>query len=61
VSDASPALTSTSSLALGELLAAQRPRSDEHDELLLIVIHQVCELWLKQLLHELRRTCRTPS
>lgn len=36
------------------MLAAQRPRSDEHDELLFIVIHQVYELWFKQLLHELR-------
>jgi tryptophan 2,3-dioxygenase len=40
-------------LALDEILAAQRPRSDEHDELLFIVIHQVSELWFKQLLHEL--------
>jgi tryptophan 2,3-dioxygenase len=49
----SPALTYTSYLALDEVLAAQRPRSDEHDELLFIVIHQVYELWFKQLLHEL--------
>ena len=48
-----PALTYTSYLALDELLGAQRPRSDEHDELLFIVIHQVYELWFKQLLHEL--------
>ena len=33
--------------------APQRPLSDEHDELLFIVIHQVYELWFKQLLHEL--------
>src|SRR5205823_5424317 len=32
---------------------AQRPRSEEHDEMLFIVIHQVYELWFKQLLHEL--------
>lgn len=50
-----PALTYASYLALDELLAAQRPRSDEHDELLFIVIHQVYELWFKQLLHELAR------
>src|SRR4029079_16646732 len=31
----------------------QRPKTDEHDELLFIVIHQVYELWFKQLLHEL--------
>ena len=47
------ALTYGNYLALDEILAAQRPRSDEHDELLFIVIHQVYELWFKQLLHEL--------
>jgi tryptophan 2,3-dioxygenase len=54
VDDRSPALTYASYLALDEVLAAQRPRSDEHDELLFIVIHQIYELWFKQLLHELR-------
>jgi tryptophan 2,3-dioxygenase len=49
----SPALTYTSYLALDEVLTAQRPRSAEHDEMLFIVIHQVYELWFKQLLHEL--------
>jgi len=49
------AVTYGSYLALDEILAAQRPRSDEHDELLFIVIHQVYELWFKQLLHELAR------
>jgi tryptophan 2,3-dioxygenase len=39
---------------LGEILGAQRPRSAEHDELLFIVIHQVYELWFKQLIHESR-------
>jgi tryptophan 2,3-dioxygenase len=53
MNDHSPALTYSSYLALDELLAAQRPRSDEHDEVLFIVIHQVYELWFKQLLHEL--------
>jgi tryptophan 2,3-dioxygenase len=47
------ALTYTSYLALDEVLSAQRPRSDDHDEMLFIVIHQVYELWFKQLLHEL--------
>ena len=37
-----------------EILGAQRPRSDEHDEILFIVVHQVYELWFKQLIHELR-------
>jgi tryptophan 2,3-dioxygenase len=49
-----PALTYTSYLALDEILGAQRPLSDEHDEMLFIVVHQVYELWFKQLLHELR-------
>ena len=52
-SDDHAALTYGSYLALDEVLGAQRPRSDEHDELLFIVIHQVYELWFKQLLHEL--------
>ena len=48
------ALTYDEYLRLDELLGAQRPVSDgpEHDEMLFIVIHQVYELWFKQLLHE---------
>jgi tryptophan 2,3-dioxygenase len=53
VSKESKALTYTSYLALDEILGAQRPRSDEHDEILFIVVHQVYELWFKELLHEL--------
>ncbi len=41
-------------LALDELLAAQHPLSDHHDELLFIVIHQTKELWLKQIIRELQ-------
>src|SRR5436190_12575044 len=52
-SDESAALTYASYLALDDVLGAQRPRSEEHDELLFIVIHQVYELWFKQLVHEL--------
>lgn len=45
---------------MDDLLALQRPLSDgpEHDEMLFIVIHQVYELWFKQLLHELDRLQR---
>lgn len=39
-------------LDLEALLACQNPASDEHDELLFIVIHQVSELWIKLCLHE---------
>jgi tryptophan 2,3-dioxygenase len=49
------AVTYSTYLKLDQLLTAQEPRSDgpEHDELLFIVVHQVYELWFKQLLHEL--------
>ena len=52
-----PAVTYASYLRIDELLALQEPRSQgpEHDELLFIVIHQVYELWFKELLHELDR------
>jgi tryptophan 2,3-dioxygenase len=47
-------LTYASYLALDELLALQKPRSNEHDELLFITIHQTYELWFKQIMHEVR-------
>ena len=40
-------------LRLEELLAAQRPLSGDHNELLFIVQHQASELWMKLMLHEL--------
>ena len=48
-------LTYGSYLRLEQLLDQQRLLSDPpaHDELLFITIHQVYELWFKQLLHEL--------
>ncbi|HEX4334573.1 MAG TPA: tryptophan 2,3-dioxygenase family protein [Polyangiaceae bacterium] len=48
------ALTYGRYLRLGELLAVQHPLSSgpEHDEMLFIVIHQIYELWFKQVLHE---------
>ena len=49
------AVTYNSYLKVDELLALQQPRSSgpEHDEMLFIVIHQVYELWFKEILHEL--------
>jgi tryptophan 2,3-dioxygenase len=41
-------------LKLDRLLAAQKPLSAEHDELLFIIIHQTSELWMQLSLHELR-------
>ncbi len=48
-------VTYQSYLQLETLLSLQVPRSEgpEHDEMLFIVIHQVYELWFKELLHEL--------
>ena len=44
-------------LQLDKILQAQDPESDKqnkpaHDEMLFIIMHQICELWFKQLLHE---------
>lgn len=41
-------------LQLGDLLSAQNRLSSHHDEMLFIIIHQVSELWMKLILHELR-------
>lgn len=40
-------------LHLDTLLDAQKPLTDEHDEMLFVIIHQATELWLKLSLHEL--------
>ena len=52
---ATPAgMTYANYLKLDQLLSAQQPLSDLHDEMLFIVIHQTKELWMKEMLHELR-------
>jgi tryptophan 2,3-dioxygenase len=50
-------LTYAGYLKIDELLRLQRPLSDdpEHDEMLFIIIHQVYELWFKQIVHEMRK------
>jgi tryptophan 2,3-dioxygenase len=51
---ATPAgITYADYLKLDQLLSAQQPLSDLHDEMLFIVIHQTKELWMKQMLYEL--------
>lgn len=47
-------MTYSGYLGLDTLLASQHPRSDHHDELLFIIIHQTTELWFKLIIHELR-------
>jgi tryptophan 2,3-dioxygenase len=55
--DDTRAVTYASYLKIEELLSLQQARSSgpEHDEMLFIIIHQVYELWFKELLHELDR------
>jgi tryptophan 2,3-dioxygenase len=49
----SKGVTYGSYLCLPELLAAQRPQTGEHDELLFVILHQTMELWMKQAIHEI--------
>ncbi len=48
-------VTYSSYLKLDQLLSLQTPRTGvlEHDETLFVVIHQIYELWFKEVLHEL--------
>jgi tryptophan 2,3-dioxygenase len=48
-------LTYSTYLELDELLSLQKLRSPEraHDEMLFIIIHQIYELWFKEILHEI--------
>ena len=41
-------------LHLDELLGAQQPLSDHHDEMLFIIVHHTTELWIKLVIHEVR-------
>jgi len=53
-------LTYGAYLQLDALLSAQKPLSDppHHDEYLFIIQHQVAELWMKLIIHELQQACR---
>lgn len=54
----SEAVTYGKYLKVDELLSLQQPRDEvEHDEMLFIIIHQVYELWFKEVLHELDYAC----
>src|SRR5437899_11881272 len=48
-------VTYSSYLKLDQLVSPQQPRPGEleHDETLFVIIHQVYELWFKEVLHEL--------
>ncbi len=51
--DLGDSLSYSEYLRLDRLLDAQKPLSGEHDEMLFIIVHQVSELWMRLLLHEL--------
>jgi tryptophan 2,3-dioxygenase len=55
VSDFSERLSYAGYLSLDGLLAQQRPLSQpqHHDEMLFIIQHQISELWIKLIIHEL--------
>jgi tryptophan 2,3-dioxygenase len=54
--DLGSSLSYSQYLRLDRLLDAQKPLSGEHDETLFIIVHQVSELWMRLLLHELQGT-----
>jgi len=45
-------------LSLPQILNAQHLRSDQHDEMLFVIIHQASELWLKLAGHEIEAAIR---
>jgi tryptophan 2,3-dioxygenase len=51
--DLGSSLSYSNYLHLELLLDAQRPLTAEHDEMLFIIVHQVSELWLRLMRHEL--------
>ena len=40
-------------LRLDQILAAQKPLTDAHDEMLFVIQHQTSELWMRLAIHEL--------
>ncbi|RDU38187.1 tryptophan 2,3-dioxygenase [Neobacillus piezotolerans] len=47
-------MTYSEYLQLDKILSAQKRLSGHHDEMLFIIIHQVSELWMKLIIHELK-------
>jgi len=48
-----PDLSYDGYLSLDKLLSSQNRRTDSHDEMLFIIIHQASELWMKLCIHEI--------
>ena len=56
--DFSQRMTYGEYLHLDKILSSQHRLSDHHDEMLFIIIHQVSELWMKLILHEVQAAIR---
>ena len=56
--DSGAAMSYGDYLSLSQVLSAQHPRSDDHNEMLFIIQHQTSELWMKLMLHELHAVRR---
>ena len=62
--DFSEAMSYGDYLALDQVLSAQNLLTEDHNEMLFVIIHQTSELWMKLMLHELqeaRENIRTTS
>jgi tryptophan 2,3-dioxygenase len=53
-----PDLSYDGYLSLDKLLDSQNRRTDSHDEMLFIIIHQASELWMKLCIHEISGAMR---
>ena len=45
-------------LSLDKLLDSQSVRTDSHDEMMFVIIHQASELWMKLCIHEITGAMR---
>ncbi|MGA1598074.1 MAG: tryptophan 2,3-dioxygenase [bacterium] len=52
--DFSEAMSYGDYLALDQVLSAQNLLTEDHNEMLFVIIHQTSELWMKLMLHELQ-------
>lgn len=50
-------MTYSEYLGLDKILSAQHTLTDAHDEKLFIIVHQVSELWMSLIIHEINSAC----
>jgi len=59
--DFSRSMSYSDYLHLDKILDAQEIRSDSHDEMLFVILHQASELWLKLMIHEISGAAKALS